>query len=87
MDEVLRFWFETLEPIDWYKKSASIDQTIKNTFQQTHKQVRLGETSDWRTKPEGRLAEIIVLDQFSRNMFRDCCRAVKTADIRARVLP
>ena len=71
MEDVLTFWFTTLSSSDWYKKSEELDRRITDQFETTLKQVVAGETSDWRDKPEGRLAEIIVLDQFSRNMYRD----------------
>jgi uncharacterized protein (DUF924 family) len=78
MDEVLEFWFCTLQPADWYKKSDELDAQIRNQFATTHPQVLAGETAHWRDLPEGRLAEIIVLDQFSRNMFRDTAAAFAT---------
>ena len=70
-ESILKFWFETLEPKDWWRKDEGLDQRIRSLFAGTHAQVAAGETSAWRQSDEGRLAEIIVLDQFSRNMFRD----------------
>ncbi len=70
MQKVLEFWFSTLQPSDWFKKSDEMDARIKEEFEVTYRQVISGEASHWRDTPEGRLAEIIVLDQFSRNMFR-----------------
>lgn len=74
-DDVLSFWFETLSPADWFKKSARLDITIGTRFAATHEAARLGELHDWRDDAQGRLAEIIVLDQFSRNMYRDTPQA------------
>ncbi len=71
MQSVLDFWFVKLESADWFRKSTELDRKIKNQFEETHRQITAGETADWRNVPEGRLAEILVLDQFSRNMFRD----------------
>ena len=70
MDDVIEFWFHTLKPSHWYKKSNDLDARIKQQFESTYHQIVAGETSAWRDTAEGRLAEIIVLDQFSRNMFR-----------------
>jgi uncharacterized protein (DUF924 family) len=70
MNDVLEFWFRTLGPADHYKKSDELDATIRERFESTYHRIVAGETSDWRDSAEGRLAEIIVLDQFSRNMFR-----------------
>jgi uncharacterized protein (DUF924 family) len=70
MQEILEFWFRTLQPSDWYTKSDELDARITDQFEATYNRVVAGETSHWRDTPDGRLAEIIVLDQFSRNMFR-----------------
>jgi uncharacterized protein (DUF924 family) len=70
MNDVLEFWFQTLSPSDHYKKSDELDATIRRKFEATYHQIVAGETSDWRDSAKGRLAEILVLDQFSRNMFR-----------------
>lgn len=69
--DVLTFWFETLSPKDWWRKSESLDTQIRNEFGEVHQKVAQGETGAWRETDAGRLAEVIVLDQFSRNMFRD----------------
>ena len=71
MQDVLDFWFRTLKPSDRFKKSDELDARIKTQFEPTYHQVVAGETSQWRDSTEGRLAEIIVLDQFARNMFRN----------------
>ncbi|MFZ9034885.1 MAG: DUF924 family protein [Francisellaceae bacterium] len=72
---VLNFWFETLSVKDWYKKDPDLDQTIATQFLEIHRAVASGECSHWRETAKGALAEIIVLDQFSRNMFRDTEKA------------
>lgn len=71
MNEVLKFWFEELSPKDWWVKSHAIDSEIQERFSFTHLQASLGELFPWRETAAGRLSEILVLDQFSRNMFRD----------------
>ena len=70
-EDILTFWFETLEPKNWYEKSDKLDSLIHERFISTHRAILAGETDHWRDTATGRLAEIIVLDQFSRNMFRD----------------
>ena len=70
MHEVLKFWFSTLQPSDWYRKSDDLDARVRERFEALYHQVVAGEKEHWRHSAEGRLAEIIVLDQFSRNMFR-----------------
>ena len=73
--EVWGFWFVECEPADWFKKSEEFDDEIRSRFLETYEAIVDGETADWRRSAKGRLAEIIVLDQFSRNMFRDDAKA------------
>ena len=68
--EILRFWFEEIDPSQWWKKDDAFDQLIRARFSEIHARATRCELYDWRTDARGRLAEIIVLDQFSRNMFR-----------------
>lgn len=75
IDTVLNFWFEEIEPAQWWKKDPEFDQVISDRFRDLHKQARQCELFRWRQTPHGRLAEIIVLDQFSRNIYRDNWRA------------
>lgn len=70
-NQVLHFWFEEIEPADWWKKAPSFDQLIRERFFSVHAKAIKGELFSWRATPHGRLAEIIVLDQFSRNLFRE----------------
>ena len=56
---------------DWFfSKKPGFDALVRRKFLKTYEAVVRGETTHWRSTPGGRLAEIIVLDQFSRNMFR-----------------
>ncbi|MEM6605990.1 MAG: DUF924 family protein [Pseudomonadota bacterium] len=84
-DEVLSFWFEESGPKHWFKKSERFDQICRERFFATHEAAAHGECWEWRTTPAGRCAEIIVLDQFSRNLHRDSARAFAT-DLMALVL-
>jgi len=68
---VLSFWFEEIEQSQWWKKDTAFDQLIKERFGQLHQRAVNCELYEWRKTAKGRLAEIIVLDQFSRNIFRD----------------
>lgn len=74
-DAVLEFWFTELGPQQWFAKDPQLDATIRQRFASLLEQARLGELFSWREDFKGRLAEIIVLDQFSRNIFRDDARA------------
>ena len=75
IETVLSFWFERHGPDQWWAKDPSFDEAIRTEFGALHARAALGELHDWRAEPEGRLAEIIVLDQFSRNLYRDDARA------------
>lgn len=67
---VLQFWFHEITPAQWWKVDPAFDALIASRFGAVHDQATRGELFSWRAEPRGRLAEIIVLDQFSRNMFR-----------------
>ena len=72
---VLRFWFEELSPAQWWKVDPALDRLITERFWDLHAQAARAELFEWRRAPEGRLAEILVLDHFSRNMHRGDGRA------------
>jgi len=78
MDDVLRFWFEEVAPAQWWSKDPALDAEIAVRFTALHARAARCECHAWRAAPEGRLAEIIVLDQFSRNLFRDSAAAFAT---------
>lgn len=69
--EVHRFWFEDIDPKQWWAKDEEFDELIRQRFTNVHRQAVCCELYPWRATPRGRLAEIIVLDQFSRNIFRN----------------
>jgi uncharacterized protein (DUF924 family) len=74
-EDVLRFWFDETTPRQWFAQDARFDRTVEERFRAVHAKAVACELWTWRTSPEGRLAEIIVLDQFSRNLFRQDARA------------
>jgi uncharacterized protein (DUF924 family) len=74
-EEVLRFWFVEISPSQWWKVDPAFDASIAQRFASLHAAAAAGELHDWRVQPEGRLAEILVLDQFSRNIYRGSATA------------
>lgn len=68
--QVLAFWFDEIEPKQWWKKDEGFDALLVERFSDLHTRASLCELFAWRQTASGRLAEIVVLDQFSRNMFR-----------------
>ena len=67
---VLRYWFEELTRQQWFQVSAEVDAVIVERFWRTHLELAKGKVAEWRGSPDDRLAGIIVLDQFSRNIYR-----------------
>ncbi len=72
---ILQFWFAELTPQQHFAKDAALDESIRTRFGPTLGAAARCELFPWRATPEGRLAEILVLDQFSRNVYRDTARA------------
>lgn len=73
--DILYFWFTEIEEKKWWVKDPAFDAFLKRRFGAVHGAACAGELSGWRTDWRGRLAEIIIIDQFSRNLFRDSAEA------------
>ena len=79
-EEILSYWFppgydadlETLrqQVVRWFQGGPEVDQEINELFAPVLEQARRGELDWWADTPRGRLALIIVLDQFSRTVYR-----------------
>lgn len=69
-DDILHFWFVDHGPDDWFGGKAEFDAELAAKFTATHAWAAAGEAFPWRATPAGRLAEMIVLDQFSRQLNR-----------------
>lgn len=74
-DEILDFWFVETPPAQHWKKDAVFDGLITSRFAKLHARAVRCKLFAWRSSARGRLAEIILLDQFSRNMFRDTAQS------------
>jgi len=72
---VLKFWFEEIKPEAWWSADPAFDAIVRKRFETLVRHAALGELYEWRPNPRGRLAEIIVLDQFSRNIYRNTAQA------------
>jgi uncharacterized protein (DUF924 family) len=72
---LLDFWFSEITPAQQWRADPEFDQLIANRFGLLHEQAVRSELYEWRGSATGRLAEIIVLDQFSRNLHRNTSRA------------
>jgi uncharacterized protein (DUF924 family) len=73
--DILDFWFKELTPKQHFAKDAALDSAMRERFEAVLVSAAQCELFDWRTSPAGRVAEIVLLDQFSRNIFRDTPRA------------
>jgi uncharacterized protein (DUF924 family) len=69
-EEVLGFWFGETLPEQWWRADPEFDRSLAARFGPCLARAARGELYEWRGQPRGRLAEIIVLDQFSRNIHR-----------------
>jgi uncharacterized protein (DUF924 family) len=74
-ENVLNFWFNEIEEKNWFLENSNLDKKITEKFLDLYEQAIRGELFQWRKTIEGRLAEILILDQFSRNMFRGSAKA------------
>ena len=80
-EDVIRFWLGEPEapPLAnaerWWKKDEAFDREIKERFGETLERAVRGELSAWQSTPRGRLALVILCDQFSRNIFRGTARS------------
>ena len=68
---IIQFWFEEIDKKLWFAKNEEFDQVLRTRFGDLYRRTLQCENYLWRSTVEGRLAEILILDQFSRNMFRD----------------
>lgn len=80
--DVLLFWFSEIPDEKWWDKDDAFDAQVCERYGTLHAAARVGELFEWRNTLHGRLAEIIVLDQFSRNMYRGSAPAF-ASDIQA----
>ena len=78
IDEILRFWFEELQPQDWFVRSEAVDRTIRARFLGVHDELSRGAELAVPASAREALAAVIVLDQFPRNLFRGSPRAFAT---------
>ena len=74
-EKVLSFWLDETDPKQWYNSPKSLDNAILQKFYPTWVSIMDGKFGMWLTYPSGSLAYILVLDQFSRNMFRGTSKA------------
>jgi len=77
-NEILLFWFDEMDPEDWWAKNDAIDDRITDRFLDLWKEQKSKTAGDFLGSPETALAAVILFDQFPRNMFRDSADAFST---------
>ena len=75
---VIDFWFKEIDSKQWWRVDTEFDRQIRERFALVHARASNCELYGWRLTPLGRLAEIVVLDQFSRNIYRGTAQAFAT---------
>jgi uncharacterized protein (DUF924 family) len=75
---VLKFWFEETEPDQWFEKDPTFDAIVRERFLGLHQILASRGDDGLLADAQTALAAVIVLDQMSRNMFRDTPRAFAT---------
>lgn len=83
--EVIDFWFGDRSRPLWFARDPEFDAEIRRRFGEAHRAAMEGRLEHWRASPEGALALVILLDQFSRNLYRGTARAF-AADAQARAI-
>jgi uncharacterized protein (DUF924 family) len=76
--DVLAFWFGApphTERGEWFRKDAAFDAAIRERFGDALARGLAGAFGEWCGEPRGALARVVLLDQFTRNAFRDTPRA------------
>lgn len=68
--EVIAFWFETCTPAQWFQKDAEFDDNLRAQFAGAVGEALSGVLAGWEASAQGRLALVILLDQFCRNLYR-----------------
>lgn len=82
-DDILNFWLNRVGPTGWYASSPALDEDIRRRFGRAVQAARAGAFDNWSAAPRSSLALLILLDQFSRNLYRGSGEAF-SADPRAR---
>ncbi|MBX3017785.1 MAG: DUF924 domain-containing protein [Bdellovibrionaceae bacterium] len=72
---IFQYWFKELAPEQWFVKSRWLDDQMRDRFGEIHEAAARGELTHWRDTMQNRLAEVLLLDQFSRNIHRDTAKA------------
>ncbi len=73
--DILDFWFSELRREQWFRGGEAVDEMIRDRFTDLLEEIHRGQHDDWAETPLGRLALVLVLDQFPRNIYRGTARS------------
>ena len=76
--EILNFWFEELDPQQWFQSGSEVDEDIRTRFSVIYGMAKDGLCNPWAVDADGAMALTLVLDQFPRHMFRGTAAAFAT---------
>lgn len=76
--EILHFWFEEVQPAQWFQSNPELDALITEKFLATYEMAKDGLCDHWASDADGALALVLLLDQFPRHMFRGKAEAFAT---------
>jgi len=74
-DDVLVFWFQQCRPWQWFRRRDSFDALVRDRFGETVERALAGELDHWNCGPSSGLALVLLLDQFTRQIWRGEARA------------
>ena len=81
INDVLDFWFDEIDPVFWFKKDTDFDAELTARFSTSLAMAMGGRLDKWADNSDGCLALILLLDQFTRTIFRDQARAFSGDDM------
>ena len=84
-EDILRFWFEECKPWQWFRSDRDFDRSVSERFRPLAEAAQEQGLIDWEVSQTSSLALVLLLDQFSRQIWRDQARAFQ-GDLRAQRL-
>ena len=77
VQNIIDFWFKESLPEELFRQKDTFDKKIRDRFFNDYEKAIINEYDDWQDDPKSCLALIILLDQFSRNLFRNDKKAFR----------
>ncbi len=71
--DIWKLWFQDIDSKQWFQKNDEFDVMLRDRFLQHHEKAMQGDYDHWMDDAKGCLSLVVLLDQFSRNIFRGTC--------------